>query len=235
MNDVKNGQPDDAGLPLPESLLPWYATGRLLAADQAEIDRALADDAELRRRLALVRDESAETIAVNESLPTPSAAALDRLMAKIELYEAEHPRRAALSDRALGWISSALAVLSPRTLAWSAVAGAVVICLEAGLLTGLLVDRHEGGSFKTASVEVGAEASGTYALVTFVGTAPMQEMTAFLMAHHAVMADGPKPGGFYRIKIADQKLTGEALNARLAELRERANIVGMILPEAGKP
>ncbi len=81
MNDVKNGQPDDADLPLPEALLPWYATGRLSASDQAEIDRALSDDAELRRRLALVRDESAETIAVNESLHTPPAASLDRLMA----------------------------------------------------------------------------------------------------------------------------------------------------------
>jgi hypothetical protein len=234
MSETDNGQPDDAELSLHEALLPWYATGRLSASQRAEIENVLADDAELRRHLALVRDETAETIAVNESLRTPPAASLDRLMAKIELYETQHPRRAVIGDRVLGFISNALSQLSPRVLAWSAMAGAVVICLEAGLLTGLLVDKHEGAQFKTASLETKAE-TGTYALVSFVGTEPIQEMTAFLLAHHAVLLDGPKPGGFYRIRIADQKLSGDDLNARLAELRDRRNIVSMILPDGATP
>jgi hypothetical protein len=228
MNDAKNGQPDDAELSLPESLLPWYATRRLSAEDRAQVENALAGDAELRRRLALVRDESAETIALNESLRAPPAAALDRLMAKINAYEVEHPRRVPISERALGWISGVLSQLSPRTLAWSAMAAAVVICLEGGLLTGLLVDRHEG-THRLASVEATAESNGTYALVSFVGTVSMQDATAFLEDHHASLVEGPK-SGLYRIKIANEKLSDEALNARLVELRGQSNIVGLLVP-----
>src|SRR5258708_5714142 len=142
MNNTKNGQPDDAELSPPEALLPWYATGRLSAEDQAQVERALAADGELRRRLALVRDEEADTISVNESLGMPSGSAMDRLMSRIEAYEVEHPRHVSIVERTLGWVSGMLSSLTPRTLAWSATAAAVVICLQAGLLTGLIADRQ---------------------------------------------------------------------------------------------
>ncbi len=230
MNDIKNGQPDDAELSPPEALLPWYATGRLSAEDEAQVERALAADGELRRHLALVRDEEADTISVNESLGMPSGAAMDRLMMRIEAYEAEHPRRVPLTERVLGWVSGMLSGLTPRTLAWSATAAAVVICLQAGLLTGLIADRHTGGHYETKSLEPQAESKGTYALVSFVGTVSMQEATAFLEKHGASLVEGPK-SGMYRIKIADEKLTGEALNTKLADLRKETNVVGLILPD----
>jgi hypothetical protein len=230
MSDMKNGQPDDAELSPPEALLPWYATGRLSAEDQAQVESALAGDGELRRRLALIRDEEADTIAVNESLGLPSGATMDRLMARIETYEAGHPRHASIGERALGWISGILSELSPRVLAMSAMAAAVVICLQAGLLTGLVVDRQAGTQFRSMSLEPKTESAGTYALISFAGSVSMQDATAFLEAHHASLVEGPKPGGIYRIKIADEKLSGDALNARLAELRAQTNVVGLLLP-----
>ncbi len=230
MNDTKNGQPDDAELSPPEALLPWYATERLSAEDQAQVERALAADGELRRRLALVRDEEADTIAVNESLGMPSGAAMDRLMSRIEAYEVEHPRRVPITERALGWVSGMLSSLTPRTLAWSAAAAAIVICLQAGLLTGLVVDRQVGGQSKLASIDSKAESKGTYALVSFVGTVSMKDATAFLLDHHVSRLE-PNSTGMYRIKIADEKLTGEALNTKLAELRKQTNVVGLILPD----
>jgi hypothetical protein len=235
MNEAQNGQPDDAGLSPAEALLPWYATGRLSEADRTQVENALAGDEKLRRYLALVREETADTISVNENIRTPSAAAMDKLMAKIDLYEARHPRGAFSIDRVLSWISNALSGLSPRTLAWSATAAAVVICLEGGLLTGLLAGRQSPELFKTASLDTKAESEGTYALISFVGSVSMQDATAFLQNHHASLLDGPKPGGFYRIKVADQKLTGEALNAKLTELRGQINIVSFLLPETPKP
>lgn len=230
MNNTKNGQPDDAGLPPPEALLPWYATGRLSVEDETQVERALAADGELRRRLALVRDEEADTISVNEGLGMPSGSAMDRLMLRIDAYEAEHPRRVPISERALGWISGFLSGLSPRTLAWSATAAAVVICLQAGLLTGLIADRHQAAHYGTASLEPKAESKGTYALVSFVGTVSMKDATAFLLDHHVSRLE-PNSTGMYRIKIADEKLTGEALNAKLAELRKQTNVVALILPD----
>jgi hypothetical protein len=235
MSEIENGQPDDAGQSLPEALLPWYATGRLSAEDQAQVVAALAADDELRRRLTLVREEMSETIGLNESLRTPSTATMDRLMAKIDLHEAQNPRSTAFGGKLFQWASDALSRLSPRTLAWSAMAAAVVICLEAGLLTGLLAERHEGAGFKTASVETTAETDGTYALISFVGTVPLQDLNAFLIEYHAVLLEGPKPGGFYRVKIADRKLSGDALQTVLAAFRAQSKIVSLILPEAAKP
>jgi len=234
MNEVKNGQPDDAELPPAEALLPWYATGRLSTAERAGIEAALAEDSELQRHLAMAREEEGETIGLNESLRTPPAAAFDRLMAKIDLYEAEHPRRVAFGERAFAWLSRSLSDLSPRTLAWSATAAAVVICLQGGLLTGLLADRHTPigktqTTYGTASVDPQASTKGTYAFVAFVGTATVQDMTAFLQAHNATLVDGAK-SGLFRIKIDDEKLSNEALNKRLAELGGQKNIVSLIIP-----
>jgi hypothetical protein len=242
MSEIKNGQPDDAELSSTEALLPWYATGRLSTAERAEVEAALAKDDELARRLAIVRDEEGETISLNESLRTPPAAALDRLMAKIDVYEAAHPRRVAFGEKALGWLSRSLSQLSPQTLAWSATAAAVVICLQGGLLTGLLTERHgtnpaakTPGTYGTASADLPSENEGTSRWMAFASPLSLQDMTAFLLDHHAVILEGPKPGGFYRIKIAAEKLSGKALDEKLAEFSAQKNVVSLILPEVAKP
>jgi len=235
MSGIKNGHPDDAEPSLPEALLPWYATGRLSPEEKTLVENALASDEELRRRLTLVEEEAADTIGLNESLRTPPAVAMDRLMAKIDLYDAQHPKRAVFGGKAMAWLSETLSAVSPHTLAWSATAAAFVICLEAGLLTRLIAERHEAPGFKTASLNTQTESPGAYALVSFVGTVPLREITTFLLDHHAVLIEGPKPGGFYRIKIADENLSGDALNTKLAAFRAEKAIVSMILPEAPKP
>jgi anti-sigma-K factor RskA len=229
MNDKKNEQSDV------DLALPWYTIDRLSAEERSRIESALNGDEDLRRHLALVRDEAAEAIAFNESLKTAPAAGFDRIMAKIDLYEAQHPRRVGALKRALDWIAASLAAVSPQVLAYGAVAAAVVICLQAGLLGGFLLNHHEEATYKSASADNNGADMGTYALISFVGTVSVQHLTSFLLAHHAVFADGPKPGGFYRIKIADQKLSGDALQQKLATLRTQTNIVQLLLPEPTKP
>src|ERR1700742_3972664 len=67
-----------------ERLLPWHAAGTLSRRDAERVERALAGDAELARRFALVREELAETIHLNESLGAPSAGATEKLVNAIE-------------------------------------------------------------------------------------------------------------------------------------------------------
>ena len=76
-----------------EMLLPWHATGTLSRRDSDRIERALAADGELARQYALVREELAETIHLNETLGAPSARAMDKLFAAIDAEEARSPRR----------------------------------------------------------------------------------------------------------------------------------------------
>ena len=75
-----------------EFLLPWYAAGTLSRSDSDRVEKALAGDIELARRYALVLEELAEAINLNEALGEPSASVAARLFAAIDL-EARTPRR----------------------------------------------------------------------------------------------------------------------------------------------
>src|SRR6202171_5127266 len=114
-----------------EMLLPWHAAGTLSARDARSVDEALTRDPELARQYSVIREEYAETIHLNESLGAPSARAMAKLFAAIDGEPARKPR-ASLNISAR--IASFFARLSPRTLAWSASLGAVVLLLQAGLI-----------------------------------------------------------------------------------------------------
>ena len=76
-----------------EFLLPWYAAGTLSRSESNRVEQALAGDIELARRYALVLEELAETINLNEALGEPSASVAEKLFAAIDAEEARTPRR----------------------------------------------------------------------------------------------------------------------------------------------
>ena len=73
-----------------ELLLPWYAAGTLSRSESDCVEKALAGDVELARRYALVLEELAETINLNEALGEPSASVAGTLFAAIDVEEALH-------------------------------------------------------------------------------------------------------------------------------------------------
>ena len=73
-----------------ELLLPWYAAGTLSRSESDCVEKALAGDVELARRYALVLEELAETINLNEALGEPSASVAETLFAAIYVEEALH-------------------------------------------------------------------------------------------------------------------------------------------------
>ena len=111
-----------------EMLLPWHAAGTLNARDARRVDDALAQDPQLAKQYAVIRQEYAETIDLNESLGAPSARAMQKLFAAID---AEPERKPSASLNIAGRISGFFASLSPRTLAWSASLGALALLLQA--------------------------------------------------------------------------------------------------------
>src|ERR1700733_9640265 len=74
-----------------ELLLPWHAAGTLNARDARRVDEALARDPELARQYAVIREEFAETISLNESLGAPSTRAMTKLFAAIDGEPARTP------------------------------------------------------------------------------------------------------------------------------------------------
>src|SRR5215468_2179162 len=105
---VQGQDPDDV-----EMLLPWHAAGTLNARDARRVEDALAGDPELARQFAVIREEYAETISLNETLGAPSVRAMQKLFAAIE---AEPERKPSPSVRLRARVSEFFAGLSPRTL-----------------------------------------------------------------------------------------------------------------------
>ena len=73
-----------------EMLLPWYVTGNISDDDRARVDSYLADHPEIGRQLELAREEMDETVALNESLGTMPAGALDSLRSRLLGRHHEH-------------------------------------------------------------------------------------------------------------------------------------------------
>src|ERR1043165_3073064 len=131
-----------------EMLLPWHAAGTLNARDARRVEEALARDPELAKQYAVIREEYAETIHLNESLGAPSARAMQKLFAAID---GEPVRKPSLSVSLSARVSEFFARLSPRTLAWSASLGAMALMLQAGVIGAVLM-KNQTASSQTASL-----------------------------------------------------------------------------------
>lgn len=217
-----------------ELLLPWHAAGTLSRRDKQRVEAALANDPELARRYALVREEFGETIHLNETLGAPSARAMEALFAKIDAEPARAPAAfAATSGATLGLrIREFFTSLSPRTLAWSASAAALAILLQAGLIAGF-VFKEQGaprpGSYQTASMPLAAKVEGSYALIRFQPQAKATDIGKFLETNKLTIADGPAPGGLFRVRVSSSKVSNTDL-AGIVKKLQGDNVVGFIAP-----
>src|SRR5882757_3976205 len=138
-----------------EMLLPFHAAGTLSARDARRVDEALASDPDLARQYAVIREEYAETIHLNESLGAPSARAMQKLFAAID---GEPVRKPSLSSQIPARIAEFLTKLSPRTLAWSTALGAIALLLQAGVI-GTMLMKNQTATFQTASLTTNERAA----------------------------------------------------------------------------
>lgn len=210
MNTADESKHDDI-----EHLLPWHAAGTLSRGDAQRVEAALASDAELARRFALVREELGETVLLNEALGAPSPRAAAKLFAAIE---AEPARRS--GHGFAGRVGEFFAGLTPRTLAWSAALAALAILLQAGFIASLVLKQPGAGLYETASTPAPARGEGAYALVRFQPQASAAEVGKFLAANKLSVTAGPLADGIYRVKIADKPLAKDAMAARIKMLQE---------------
>ena len=215
-----------------EMLLPFHAAGTLSARDARRVEDALASDPELARQYAVIREEYAETISLNESLGAPSARAMAKLFAAID----EEPvRKPSLSVSLSARISEFFARLSPRTLAWSASLGAVALLLQAGVIGAVLM-KNQTASFQTASLslnepsapitrDLASSAAPTRALVRFAPEARIADITALLENYQASIVDGAK-GGMFRLQFGNKAMSKDETAGLLARL-QREKIVSL--------
>lgn len=204
-----------------EMLLPFHAAGTLNARDARRVDEVLARDPELARQYAVIREEYAETIHLNESLGAPSPRAMQKLFAAIDAEPARQPSFSlGFSARFAGFFSR----LSPRTLAWSASLGALVLLLQAGVIGAVLV-KNQSSTFQTASLssnepvtrDLGGGAP-PHALVRFAPDARIADVTALLDHYQASIVDGAK-SGMFRLQFGNRAMTKEEIAALMSKLQ----------------
>jgi hypothetical protein len=204
-----------------EMLLPWHAAGTLNARDARRVEDALASDPELARQYAVIREEYAETIDLNESLGAPSARAMNKLFAAIDADPAQKPKAGpGLSSRVSGFFAR----LSPRTLAWSISLGALALLLQAGVI-GVVLMKTQPATYETASLSTNepttralGQESPPRALVRFAPDARMADITALLDSYQASIIDGAK-GGMFRLQFGSKAMTKDEVATLMRRLQ----------------
>jgi hypothetical protein len=200
-----------------ETLLPWYAAGTLRRRDRQRVEDALRYDPALAHHADLVREELAETISFNESLGVPSARCMDRLMAAIDA-ETTAARKRNSARAVAGQFAAIIAGFSPRTLAVAASFAVAAIALQAFLLVSMATKPQV--SYETAGLNPTVTGHGTFAMVRFAREASAGEITRFLEEYQATLVDGPKPGGFYRVRLTMKTLAKEELARIVSRMRQ---------------
>jgi hypothetical protein len=214
-----------------EMLLPWHAAGTLNARDARRVDEALASDSALARQYAVIREEYAETILLNESLGAPSRRAMQKLFAAID---AEPPSKPSAWLSFSAGIAGFFARLSPRTLVWSATLGALVLLLQAGVIGAVLM-KSQTATYHTASLstdEPGTRALGPEtpprALVRFAPDTRVADITALLDSYQASIIEGAK-GGLFLVQFGSKPMTKEEVSSLMSRLQNE-KIVNLAVP-----
>jgi hypothetical protein len=206
-----------------EMLLPWHAAGTLNARDARRVDEALARDPELAKQYAVIREEYAETIHLNESLGAPSVRAMQKLF---DAIDGEPVRKPSVTSRVATRIAEFFGKLSPRTMAWSAGAAALALLLQAGVIGAVLM-KNQGSSFQTASLsmnepaptmtrELGA-ATPPRALVRFAPDARMADINALLDNYQAAIVGGAN--GLFRLQFGSKAMGKDEVASLIGKLR----------------
>ncbi len=207
-----------------ELLLPWYAAGTLEPDQMQQVEAALARDPELASRYEWVRAEFAQETTIGAAAGEPSPGDLRTLFAKIDALPA---RRLSPSANLSARIAEFLLSLSPRTLAWSAAAAALVIMLQAGLLTGFVFQANNQGGYQTASVPTATPRDGSYVLIRFQPQATAADIASFLETNQLSIVSGPAGGQLYRVRVGSTKLAKADL-ARIVNTLQNDKVVAFI-------
>lgn len=214
-----------------EALLPWYQSGQLDAADDSRVKDYLAAHPDMALQLALVEEERAGTVQINEARGAPRPGALDRLMASIEDHEAANPSLAGAGTAIWGWASKLIGAPVPASLQWVAAAAAILIVAQGVSLAVLMTSgAHKGANYETASGPGQTAAKGSFALVQFAEGARAQEINGILTQMGFTIVDGPKPGGIYKIRISDAVLEDTKRDTILKQLLAKQNLISFAVP-----
>jgi hypothetical protein len=216
-----------------EALLPWYVTGRLDGRDRQRVDAYLARHPEMQARLKLSKAERNETVFLNGPAEAPSAETVDRFMAKIArpkpAVSRERKTTASRMDGVMSWIRSVCfdPFFEAGVLQWGRIAAAALILIQAAVIVALIASRR-GEDYQIARGPAQYSVSGTYVHVRFVDKAPIAKIVETMSELGMVIAEGPKAGGFFLVRIGPENMSEVDRNRAMAALKGRADVIAFV-------
>lgn len=178
----------------PTDLLPWWVNGTLQPAERARVETHLKQCEQCREEVAFL-----EKIRTGlRAAPQPDAGELSLKRLMREVRKGQSARR-------------------PRFGGW-AIAAALVIALQGGLLLTQWRDTADEASYQALSTETSSQ---TVLQVQFAPTATVAQIQALLDGLNARIIDGPSAIGLYRVALpADADI-----QAALQTLRSARQVV----------
>ena len=100
---------------------------------------------------------------------------------------------------------------------------------------GSLMLERVGPGYLVAAGPKAEAGKGTFALVSLQPAAPAGTLSAFLAGNKFVITEGPKAGGVFVVRVSEQVLVADALDAALAKLKARADLFSFASAAPAKP
>jgi hypothetical protein len=182
-------------------------------------------------QLELIRAEREQAQLANEALGSPSVEARDRLMASLATARPASLGQRIVSSGLFQQFRGFFTAPTARGVQWAGLAAAALIVVQAAAITSLVVGGG-GDSYETASGQsIGKEfGAGVSALVVFADEAKAPAIARLLTEFDAIIVDGPKPGGVYKIRLRTADRSQAAQDALLGRLAQRREVVRTVLP-----
>jgi len=165
-------------------------------------------------------------VQANEMLGLPSARSGQRFLAALEAEPARTTPRA-LAKGVFAWIGERLQSLAPRQMAYAGVAAALLVLAQAATI-GVLLHGQGGTSFQTAFGEQGSTVEGSFAMIAFVPDAKAVDASRLLESVNAMVVDGPRAGGFFKVRIGPKDMPKAERDAIIARLAAEKTIIRFV-------
>jgi hypothetical protein len=209
-----------------EMLLPWYVIGRLDAADKARVEGWLARDTKLEQQLKLIEDERRGAVMANESVVPPATLSVRQSIGEISNQNSRMPEQL---SKLVMQIQRFFEAPQPHTVRWATVAAAAVLILQGGWIAFLMSAREPVG-YMPASGGTEQVSSGTFVLMRFADTATAKDISSALSTLSITIADGPRAGGLFRVRIGEAGMTDQKRDEMIAELKRNSGLIALVTP-----
>lgn len=207
-------------------LLPWYATGHLVAEEQERVKSHLNVCLICRRELA---DQAvlAKHLQHEPALEISTKPSFDRLMARIQSVESSpvvqsKPQQQSKRPSLTSWVNQLLDGLNPLQLA--AACTGLLLAFSLPFLN--LQPQESGPSFHTVADSGSLDRfEATDLRVIFAEQFTEQQIVTLISSIHGRIVDGPSPNGLFTIRLPATSGGATGVGPALEQLRGNPGVV----------